>query len=780
MSHFKKFLSLASLLVLVAFPAAARGNAPIGIHAQYSTATSSHLDTTFAPVLASAANVRGIVPLSGGKMLIYGDLNSINGTLRNQVAILNSDGSLDTSFTLDPRLLANGGTVSAVSAVAGGKFLIGGSMTIFGATKSQSYLFRVDASGAIDPTFDAGGWIYEPNGPYGLDGQVTALYVDGSGRILVGGDFTSPESHITRLLADGAADTTFDPGTGTDGLVSHIAMQNNGGIIIAGAFTQVNGSSSQGVARLGTNGAFDGTLFGTGISGSDSCGKTSAVHALAVESDNSVLLGGGFSYINGQVAPVLSRVRTNGSLDTSLGSYINAYMSEVTSLVALGSQVAVGGWRSDCYGDWDYNHRGVIYLLNSTTGNQVGYSSFDRLPDGGETDVWAMAKRSDGKVLAGGSFIKDYFDAENYAGLFLFATSPYYTPDLTFLPIMGNQATVRSLAIQSDKQILAAGDFYYTNGTLHGGLVRLSNAGTVDSTLSPELREWTSVGVRPDGKFVAGQTDAGPLALFEANGSPGATASPGWIYHLLVQPDNKTVTATNHAPGVTRINADMSLDSTFSTNMGSGISNGFNPDGQFDRVDAVALQGTSIIAGGSFSTFSEAAHQNLVRLNANGSLDATFTPPAFTEANSFYRSEVFALAAQPGGKILVGGRFSTLGGVAKPTLARLNANGTLDTTFQSPLADGQVVYALALQPDGKILAGGSFGLVRLNANGSSDASFTSSVNSAVRTLAFVYPDQLLLGGSFTQVDGQPRFGLARYTVPDAYNWKLMFLPRIVK
>ncbi len=771
MNHCRRFFSLISLLVLAAFLAVHTGLAATPLDAQAPSAAPS-LDGSFAPVLVTAANVRGIVPLSSGKVLIYGDLNSVNGTFRSQVAILNSDGSLDTSFTLDP-LLAKYGIINTVVAVSGGKFLIGGSMIVLGATRSQSYLFRVDASGTIDPTFDAGGYIYTPYGPYGLNGPVNALYVDGSGRILVGGDFTSPHNHITRLLPDGAPDASFDPGTGTDGIVYCIAMQSSNHIIIGGVFNTVNGIPSNNIARLGVNGALDGAFFGSGVSGS-SIGSDGEVNAVAVQSNDAVLVGGGFVYLNGAIAPQLARVHSDGSLDTTFVPIARDYLDEVTSVLPVGSQVVVGGWNPIIYGpSYPLHHEARLYVLSST-GGEVDYMPFA----GDGTDVWALAQRSDGKVLAGGSFVKTTeYTPVNYAGVFLFTPSPF-AADPDFSPQIGGQATVRALAVQSDQQILAAGNFYYANGSPHGGLARLSSAGALDQTLSPDTRFWTAVGVRPDGKIAAGQDDAGSLALFEPDGSAGATASPGWIYHLVVQPDNKTLTATNHAPGVTRFHADMSPDADFSTNMGSGISNAFNPDGEFDRVDALALQGSSIIAGGSFSTFSGAVHQNLVRLNANGSLDATFTPPAFT-VHSF-RSEVFALVVQPDGKILVGGRFITIGGAAKPSLARLNSDGTLDATFQSPLGDGQIVYALALQPDGKILAGGIFGLVRLNADGSRDATFSPNVSGTVKALAFVHPNKLLLGGNFTSVEGQARFSLARYTVPDAVTWKDVFLPLLRK
>ena len=177
--------------------------------------------------------------------------------------------------------------------------------------------------------------------------------------------------------------------------------------------------------------------------------------------------------------------------------------------------------------------------------------------------------------------------------------------------------------------------------------------------------------------------------------------------------------------------------------------------------------------GGSFGTFSGVAHQNLARLDSSGAPDATFTSPAFTVFN--YRSEIFALAVQPDDKVLVGGRFSTVGGVANPSLARLNANGSLDTTFHSPFMDnGANVFAIALQPDGKILVGGDIQIIdgsnvyndlaRLNPDGSRDTTFTASTNlyGAVKTLVFIAPNQVLIGGSFASIDGQPRFGVARY------------------
>ena len=88
----------------------------------------------------------------------------------------------------------------------------------------------------------------------------------------------------------------------------------------------------------------------------------------------------------------------------------------------------------------------------------------------------------------------------------------------------------------------------------------------------------------------------------------------------------------------------------------------------------------------------------IARLNADGSVDASFNPDANGAVNS--------LAVQPDGKVLVGGFFTTIGGQTRNNIARLNADGSADASF-NPVADNTVI-SLAVQPDGKVLVGGNF------------------------------------------------------------------------
>ena len=192
----------------------------------------------------------------------------------------------------------------------------------------------------------------------------------------------------------------------------------------------------------------------------------------------------------------------------------------------------------------------------------------------------------------------------------------------------------------------------------------------------------------------------------------------------------------------------------------------FNP-GANNWVSALAVQPDGrILVGGYFSQLGGAGRSYIGRLNADGSLDTSFNPGA--------NGIVISLVVQPDGKILVGGAFTTLGGSARSKIGRLNADGTLDTSF-NPGANGSI-HTFTLQPDGKILVGGEFTTLggddrskigRLNADGSLDASFNPGANMANISQAVVYAlavqldGKILVGGEFTELGGSARTRIGR-------------------
>jgi uncharacterized delta-60 repeat protein len=130
--------------------------------------------------------------------------------------------------------------------------------------------------------------------------------------------------------------------------------------------------------------------------------------------------------------------------------------------------------------------------------------------------------------------------------------------------------------------------------------------------------------------------------------------------------------------------------------------------------------------------------------------------------------EAYCLAVQPDGKILVGGTFAKVGGQSLNVLARLNPDGTVDSAF-APQPDIWV-YSLAVQTDRKILVGGAFWkiggqdlryLARLESDGSLDTNFVSGIDGYAYALVQPGEGKVVVGGWFSHVGGAAHSNLGR-------------------
>ena len=180
-------------------------------------------------------------------------------------------------------------------------------------------------------------------------------------------------------------------------------------------------------------------------------------------------------------------------------------------------------------------------------------------------------------------------------------------------------------------------------------------------------------------------------------------------------------------------------------------------EGVNGEVFAVAIQSDGkIIIGGRFSAVNGIARNNLARLNTDGTLDRTFAELQGVNG------QVSAVAVQPSGGIIVGGTFTQAGQTEALNLARYTSSGEVDGTFGGdgdPGANGSV-YALAVQPDGKIVVGGNFSevfgqprrsIALLNADGTPDSPIAAenALSGAVRAAAAGSDASFVAGGQFT-------------------------------
>jgi uncharacterized delta-60 repeat protein len=261
--------------------------------------------------------------------------------------------------------------------------------------------------------------------------------------------------------------------------------------------------------------------------------------------------------------------------------------------------------------------------------------------------------------------------------------------------------------------------------------------------------------IQPDGRIVVVGRAGNELALarYKEDGSADksfgkggrlttAISTDSWGTAVALQPDGKIVAAGTAGEdfALARYNPDGSLDSSF------GVEGKVTTDffGGSDSVAAILiLPDGRILAGGTASTREVPAAFALARYDDQGGLDLAFGNSGKTTIEFFEQGDYAeALALQPDGKIIVGGSVA-LNGTGVYGVARLNSDGSLDLSFGSGgrvttdfFGNGNVFETLVLQPDGKIIAAGQadsydsingllerFGLVRYNADGSLDSGF---------------------------------------------------------
>lgn len=339
------------------------------------------------------------------------------------------------SGSIDPGFNVGSGANNRIFAMAAqpdGRQIIGGTFTSY-AGNAINRLARITRTGAFDNTFNIG---------VGPNGQVTAIAVDASGRILIGGSFSMynnvQRARLARLNSDGTLDATFNIGTGmAGGVVNAIAVQADGKVIVVGAFTGFNGVAQNRVVRLNTDGSRDAS-FNIGS------GPNADVYSVSIDQDGKAVIGGGFATVNGIARAGIARLTTSGAVDASF--------------------------------------------------NPVG---------GVNNSVYTVAHQRDGRILIGGMFTSynGNIPAARIARL-----QRDGTYDASFVTGTGFNSWVYSIAVQGDGKVLAVGDFTSYNGVSRNRLVRLNTNGSNDSGFitGSTANNWIyAITWQPEGRITA-------------------------------------------------------------------------------------------------------------------------------------------------------------------------------------------------------------------------------------------------------------------------------------
>ncbi|WBO86744.1 LamG-like jellyroll fold domain-containing protein [Hymenobacter yonginensis] len=709
----------------------------------------------------SGGGVFTVAVQADGKLLVGGEFSAYNGNAAapDHLLRLNADGSLDNSF--NPSGNGFNTYVQAVAVQADGKVLVGGEFSAYnGNAAAPDHLLRLNPDGSLDSSFNPGGT------GFGLNNSVYAVTVQADGKLLVGGGFTAyngnaaASDQLLRLNPDGSLDSSFNPGGSGfdfDGVVSTVAVQADGKLLVGGYFFEYNGNAAapDNLLRLNADGSLDSSFNpgGDGLTNED-------VKALAVQADGKVVVGGFFSYYNNTDTPNhLLRLNPDGSLDAAFnpgGSGFDSRFSASVQTVAVQAdgKMLVGGY----FTAYNGNNAAPDWLLRLNANGSLD-SSFNPGGRGLNNAVYAVAVQADGKLLVGGYFTAYNGNAAAPDGLLRLnadgSLNDAATAPAGLAYTWSNGATGASITVSQPGDYRAVATTT-SNGTGYSNLVRVNAPPAVTVQVSPagplvlaggSSATLTATATVP-GFNVAGTGFNGPVyAVVQADGK------------LLVGGDFTAYNGNGAAPYcLLRLHADGSLDSSF------------NPGGRgFDGpVQTVSVQADGkLLVGGDFTAYNGngAAPDNLLRLNANGSLDSSFNP-----GGRGFDSPVYAVSVQADGKLLVGGDFTAYNGNAAVPygLLRLHADGSLDSSFNSGgRGFNSSVYALAVQADGKLLVGGDFtayngnraapdGLLRLHADGSLDSSFNpngNGLNNTVSVVSVQADGKLLVGGAFTAYNG---------------------------
>lgn len=295
--------------------------------------TDGSLDESFDPGTGLAGGYHTIAAMvldSSGRAVGTGGFTAYNVVTRQSAVRVNTDGSPDTSFDPGTGFTGSGfyPWVSAIAAQADGKILAGGEFT----TPASGCIARLNTDGSVDTTFNPWGTGASPcNSSYSSSG-VWAIAVQTNGSIVIGGGFTfyndTERDHIARINTDGTLDITFDPGMGANGGVESVAIQPDGKILIGGDFTSYNGIERIGIARINTDGTLDSS-FDPGM------GADSSIYSMVIQSDGKIIIAGDFTHYNGVARDHIARLNADGSLDAS---FLNAGTGTNTDIFALAVQ----------------------------------------------------------------------------------------------------------------------------------------------------------------------------------------------------------------------------------------------------------------------------------------------------------------------------------------------------------------------------------------------------------------------------------------------------------
>jgi uncharacterized delta-60 repeat protein len=587
---------------------------------------------------------------------------------------------------------------------------------ILGAFLFLGMAAEIDASGGnLDTGFNGiGKSVFNIESSAAPGGLVDVVVIGGNKFLVAGRAQISPGSYyavtLSRFNSDGSLDTSFgasgkvitDTGVTTEGVA--LAVQPDGKIVVTGSSGEYPRPAV--VIRYNADGTLDSTFGSNGILST----PVEQPADILVTADNKILIAGTAGINNPNQGAQIARFNSNGTLDTSFGSNGMVTASRAGFYLPRTDKIAIqpDGRIVLSASASPTVSRGQIYRFNTDGSTDFTFATggFREIQGSTATYLGGLGIQPDGKIVVGGfASVPQVSDTElmltrlNSDG----STDASFGGGMVFYNLTPDYDRVSDMVLQSDGKILMAGQL----DDSYAMLVRFDSAGAIDTTF---------------GKGGVAQLSGGYI-----------------VSAVALQGSNLIAVGDVNVPFIARVNL---AGTTTLFRVESFVT------GKNDQARDVAIQPDGKIVAAGVSINANSSVVSVARLLPNGSLDSAFgNGGRVTLTDGTSSSEVFAVDIQTDGKIVVAGRGSQFTTFTYYSLfvARLNADGSLDSTFGN---GGKVVitsprnligYDMELQPDGKIVVGGTIyrvvgdGIfeydmiaVRLDTNGTLDAGFGSN------------------------------------------------------
>ena len=627
------------------------------------------LDNTFIVGQGFNSVVSKVKVLNSGKILVGGDFTNYNGQAVSGLVRLNTDGSLDTSFTTIVTQV-NFLTIRDVVELIDGKLIVAGTFTSFNG-QSVGRIVKLNPDGSTDTSFN--------NAQNGANNIINDIEMLPNGKIYIAGAFGGFNGNIARKVArlntDGSFDTTFslDSNTNPDNEIFKVNHLSNGKVAIAGRFDNIGSLSIDAFAILNDNGSLHSYLLNT---------KLGDIRFMVEDNNQNILLVGNFQKYDNYFAHDILQIDSNYQVNENFnigGKGIGAFTALTQILPVQNDKFILSG----TFKSYDNYEANKIARINNdgSFDNTFIIGDFNFPSSNGIRKVF---QKSNGNLLIAGRF-SSYNANTNNRNFIEIDNTGTVTPTFNANLIVGGE--VSDFDFLPSSKIVFVGGFNVVNTISRNRIAIINPDGTLDlnfdSGIGPN-NSITKVKFHNNKIYAAGafnlwnNTPANYMVRLNLDGTLDNTFNAKFgfdVNDFIFQPDGKIVavgnfqTYDNTSVGyVTRIHTNGDYDTSFNT-MGSGGAN---------QIRTVILQDDGkFVIGGDFNTFNGQNISKLIRLNSDGTIDNTFVLNNWLTGS--YVHSILPIQNSTTNQIdyLVGGDFRTIGNVNKNGFAKIDGNSSL-------------------------------------------------------------------------------------------------------